>query len=98
MVADGVGDGWLHADGQRHIAADLALDFRELANGGGVAISWASMAGRLYNLERTYDLVNWVAISENTAATPPLNTVIDPVPTPLGKAFYRLTLLESTSN
>lgn len=71
---------------------------RSTANGGGVAISWASIAGRFYNLERTYDLVHWIAISENTAATPPLNTVIDPAPTSLGKAFYRLILLESTSN
>lgn len=69
---------------------------RSIAAGGGMAISWASTAGRLYNLERTYDLTNWVVLSRNTTATPPLNTVIDPMPAPFGKAFYRLVLLEST--
>lgn len=72
-----------------------AITQRSPENGGGVGVSWASMAGQFYNMERSYDLKNWVVISENTAATPPQNTLVDAAAPPSGKAFYRLVILES---
>ena len=69
---------------------------RSLAQGGGIAISWNSAAGRIYNLERSYDLASWVVIGRNVTATTPLNTVVDHAVAPFGKAFYRLIVLETT--
>ncbi|MCX6879510.1 MAG: hypothetical protein NTW21_37755 [Verrucomicrobia bacterium] len=66
---------------------------QSLAAGGGVAISWASVAGRRYNLERSYDLSHWVVFSANVEGTPPLNTVTDTEVAPSAKAFYRLVVL-----
>ena len=45
VIADGVGDGWLDADGQGEIAANLALHFRELANRGGDEIGLGEARG-----------------------------------------------------
>ncbi len=53
-------------------------------------ISWASVAGRLYAVERSFDLVTWQAVADNISATPPLNTISDQVVPPVGKVFYRI--------
>ena len=59
----------------------------------GLAISWAPVAGRSYNLERSCDLIHWTQVRGNVLATPPLNTVVDTEVPPAGKTFflYRLT-------
>ena len=59
-------------------------------DGMSTLVSWASVEGRSYRVERSYDLTNWTAIQDNVAATPPLNTVTDSGVSPSGKAFYRL--------
>jgi len=53
-------------------------------------ISWASVAGRLYAVERSFDLSAWAVVADNVQATVPLNTVTDQVLPPGGKVFYRV--------
>jgi hypothetical protein len=67
---------------------EIAL--QSTADGLCTLVSWASVAGRTYKLERSYDMVNWELLNENVEATPPLNTVTDSAVAPGGKAFYRL--------
>jgi hypothetical protein len=62
--------------------------------GAGFLVSWASLPGRLYNVERSYDLKHWAVVARNVEADPPLNSVADPSPAPFGKAFYRIAVLE----
>lgn len=64
-------------------------------SGGGVAVRWTPAPGRYYTVERSTDLVNWMAVERNVPAQPPLNTVVDPDPPPGTTAFYRLRLLQS---
>lgn len=61
-------------------------------DGLSTLVSWSSVAGRSYRLERSYDLDNWQVVQDNVAATPPLNTVVDGDLPPAGKAFYRLVI------
>ncbi|MBX3739698.1 MAG: SUMF1/EgtB/PvdO family nonheme iron enzyme [Akkermansiaceae bacterium] len=70
---------------------------RPIENGGGVSVSWVPTPGRRYKLERSYDLRNWTMIVEDVEASPPLNTVVDGDVPPDGKAFYRLTVLETSA-
>jgi hypothetical protein len=55
-------------------------------------VSWASVAGRLYRVERSFDLDSWQIIAENIEATAPLNTVVDEVTVTNGRAFYRVVV------
>lgn len=55
-------------------------------------ISWASVEGRIYGVERSFDLKTWENIRDNVAATPPLNTVSEDItPAPVA-VFYRIGL------
>jgi hypothetical protein len=59
-------------------------------DGTTCTLSWASVAGRLYRVERSYDLEAWETAFDDVPATPPLNSVeetIFPRPT---KVFYRI--------
>ena len=55
-----------------------------------VNISWASVSGRLYRIERSFDLLQWDSIADNIESTPPLNTLSDRMSPPRARAFYRL--------
>jgi CARDB len=52
-------------------------------------ISWASVTGKSYIIERSTDLTEWTAIATGITATAPLNTYTDEVLT-VQKAFYRI--------
>ena len=52
-------------------------------------ISWASVAGRLYAVEPSFDLTTWTVVADNISAASPLNTLTDQVTPPNGKVFYR---------
>jgi hypothetical protein len=59
------------------------------AESGAFSVSWPSVSGRLYRLERSLDLKQWQTVEENLEPTPPFNTIVDEeVPTG-GKVFYR---------
>ena len=68
----------------------LRASIQALPQNGGVRISWPSIAGKSYRIERTGDLIGaWSALATGIASTPPLNTYTDP-PSALKKAFYRV--------
>lgn len=80
----------LDADGQLNLGELLAgTDPRDPASAlqlltpcaasGGVAVSWASVTGRTYTLERATSpqAAGWTNVADNVAATAPLNTVTD---------------------
>lgn len=60
------------------------------SDGLSTQVSWSSVAGRRYQVERSFDLSNWTVLEGDVEATPPLNTVVDSGISPSGKAFYRL--------
>ena len=61
-------------------------------DGLSTQVSWSSVAGRRYQVERSFDLSSWTVLKGDVEATPPLNTVVDGEIPPSGKAFYRLTV------
>ncbi len=67
---------------------------RPVENGGGVQVSWGSVEGRRYRLERSYDLLTWDTIGDMIEASAPLNTFIDEQDPPSGRVFYQLILLD----
>lgn len=57
--------------------------------GRAFTITWASVAGKTYAVERSTDLTTWTTISEGIPATAPLNTWTDE-PNSLTRVFYRI--------
>lgn len=53
-------------------------------------LSWASVAGHLYRVERSYDLETWETAFDDVGATPPLNSVEDTITPRPSKVFYRI--------
>ncbi|MFO1482445.1 MAG: CARDB domain-containing protein [Verrucomicrobiaceae bacterium] len=68
--------------------------FNVVQNGNGTSltatISWPSVAGRLYAIERSFDLVTWQVVADNIESTPPLNSVTNAATPPGGRVFYRV--------
>ena len=68
--------------------------FNVIQNANGTTatstISWVPVAGRLYAVERLFDLTTWQVVADNIEATPPLNSVTDTATPPTGKVFYRV--------
>lgn len=57
---------------------------------GMKSISWPSVAGRLYRLERSYDLKNWETVEQNIEASPPMNHELDTTGMAGERVFYRV--------
>lgn len=65
----------------------------EVAEAGGVTLSWSSVAGKVYVVERSTSILEgFEAIRTGIAATPPVNTFTDPEAFALGEFFYRLRI------
>lgn len=59
---------------------------------GEIRISWSSVAGKAYRLERTADLTGaWAPRASHVTATPPLNSHTEPWPA-LDRAFFRVVV------
>ncbi|HBA82573.1 MAG TPA: hypothetical protein DCZ95_00620 [Verrucomicrobia bacterium] len=60
--------------------------------GSGLAVSWSSVAGRSYRLNRCQDLCTgeWAAVLSGIAALPPMNTVTDSTAVGSGPWTYRI--------
>ncbi len=58
------------------------------------AVSWATVPGRLYKVQRSFDLQQWTTVTDNIEPTPPLNTLSDTVvlPSAGGRVFYRIVV------
>lgn len=55
-------------------------------------VSWASVAGRLYRVERSFNLTTWQTVADDVEPLPPLNTLTDIVTPPGGRVFYRVVV------
>lgn len=53
-------------------------------------LSWDSLAGKTYAVERSTDLTSWQVIAENIPATLPRNTYTDQAPLSQARAFYHV--------
>ncbi|WP_294387203.1 CARDB domain-containing protein [Prosthecobacter sp.] len=56
------------------------------------AISWAPVVGRLYRVERSFDLSAWQIVADDVEPTPPQNSVTDATTPPGGRVFYRVVV------
>jgi len=59
-------------------------------DGATTVLSWASVADRLYRVQRSYDLKQWETAFDDISATPPLNTVEETLSPRPSRAFYRI--------
>ena len=66
----------------------------ETEDGLSTKLSWSSVAGRRYRVERSFDMVTWSVLRAEVIAEPPLNSITDTDVAPDGRAFYRLVLVE----
>jgi len=55
-------------------------------------VSWAAMGGRLYRVERSFDLKQWDVVADNVGPVPSLNTVTDEIVPKPTKVFYRIVV------
>ena len=55
-------------------------------------VAWASIAGRLYRVERSFDLRAWQTVADDVEPSPPLNTLTDTTTPPGGRVFYRVVV------
>ncbi|HPA17845.1 MAG TPA: hypothetical protein PLU30_08855 [Verrucomicrobiae bacterium] len=62
------------------------------AGGTGVicTVSWPSVGGRLYRIERSFDLNQWDVVADNINPAPPINTTTDEIVPAPPKVFYRV--------
>ena len=70
----------------------VAFQYQRQASQGAIfaQLTWSSLAGRTYAVERSTDLVNWQVLSENITANVPNNSFTDKAPLSQTKAFYRV--------
>ena len=65
-------------------------------NAGGTGITcsvmWASVEGRVYRLERSFDLLHWETIADDIDPTPPQNFINDEIIPAPAKVFYRMVV------
>ena len=74
----------------------FAIDIAEPA-AGEVTVSWASVAGFVYTVQRSRDLLTgFEDVAVNLAATPPRNSFLDASAVDRGPYFYRLTVRPAT--
>jgi hypothetical protein len=56
-----------------------------------VSFSWASVAGAVYDIQRSFSLSGgWETVATDVTATPPLNSYVDRLSQDQPRAFYRL--------
>ena len=85
---------WLAGLNPTNTAAGLSLNLLSVTT-NFVQLSWPSVAGKIYQLESTTDLLNtpFVAFLTNLPATAPTNFVTDTNPSPDQVRFYRVGVM-----
>ncbi len=91
---DGVGNfaEWIAGTNPTNAASVLKLAASEATAANAVLLSWPSVAGKIYRLEKSTDLASGFnfLVMTNIAATPPTNTLADPAALSGGSQFYRV--------
>ena len=97
-LADADGDGqcawqeFLAGTDPTAAASVFRAGLEVLPSTGGVRITWSSVAGKSYRIERAADLTGlWAVVAAGLTATPPLNTHTEARPA-FGRAFYRVAV------
>jgi len=85
---------WLAGTNPADAASNLRLHAQASVGSPGPVVSWPSVAGKVYRLERSTNLLSGFnsVVRSNILATPPLNTETDSAVGFGNSRFYRLTL------
>jgi subtilisin family serine protease len=83
---------WIAGTNPTNAASSLRLTLVSATNSSGTVVSWSSVAGKNYWLERSTNLLTGfnAIVSTNIAATAPTNTLNDPAILPGSARFYRV--------
>jgi subtilisin family serine protease len=83
---------WLAGTNPTNAASSLRLTVLSVTNFNTVLLSWQSVAGKSYRLERSTNLMTGFdsVVSTNIAATPPTNAATDTAILPGDARFYRV--------
>jgi subtilisin family serine protease len=83
---------WIAGTNPTNAASCLRASVVSTSNSNGVVVSWSSVAGKNYWLERSTNLLTGfnAIVSTNIAATAPTNTQTDPAILPGNTRFYRV--------
>lgn len=75
-------------DGNDHFVQQIATQ-----ENGNLSLTWSSIPGRSYVIERSGDLIIWSSPpSEPAAAAPATSTTVDLGPPETGTAYFRIRL------
>jgi subtilisin family serine protease len=83
---------WIAGTNPTNAASSLRLTLESATNSSGTVVSWSSVAGKNYWLERSTNLMTGFdsIVSTNVAATAPTNTLTDTNVLPGSTRFYRV--------
>jgi len=83
---------WIAGTNPTNAASVLRLTLVSATNANNIAVSWSSVAGKNYWLERSTNLLAGfnAVVSTNIAATAPTNTLTDTAILPGNTRFYRI--------
>jgi subtilisin family serine protease len=83
---------WIAGTNPTNAASCLRLTVVSVTNASGTVVSWSSVAGKNYWLERSTNLMTGFnsIVSTNIAATAPTNTLTDTAILPGSTRFYRV--------
>lgn len=83
---------WIAGTNPTNAASSLRLTLTSATNPAAIAVSWESIAGKYYWLERATNLAAGfgTVVATNITATAPTNTVTDTTAPPANQGFYRV--------
>jgi len=83
---------WVAGTNPTNAASNLRLTLVSATNVSGIVVSWSSVAGKAYWLERSTNLLTGfnAIVTTNVAATAPANTQTDTAILPVNARFYRV--------
>lgn len=82
---------WIAGTNPTNAASSLRLTSISATNHSAIAVSWSSVAGKYYWLERTTNLTTgFGVIATNITATSPTNSATDTTAPPGNQGFYRI--------
>jgi subtilisin family serine protease len=83
---------WIAGTNPTNAASNLRLTLVSATNSGSIVVSWSSVAGKTYWLQRSTNLLTGFnsIVATNIVATAPTNTQTDTVVLPGSARFYRV--------
>jgi hypothetical protein len=85
---------WVAGTNPTNAASCLRLTLLSAGNSNGIVLSWPSVAGKTYSLERTTNLLTGFdsILYTNIITTAPTNTATDTAVLPGSARFYRVSV------